>query len=171
MALPDAYAIRLFQDGDARALATITLAAIKRLGLTRYSQPQVQAWAARHPSPDRFVERAHSGALILVVTAGHGGMPVAYCLLERDETSDGHLEMLYCHPQHTRLGLADALLEMAEEAALAEGLPRLYTEASELARAAFERAGYAAQHRRDFTIEGPDGEVPIHNYAMEKRLK
>ena len=79
--------------------------------------------------------------------------------------------MLYCRPQHARQGLAEALLEMAEEAALAQGLPRRYTEASELARAAFERAGYAVQHRRDFTIEGPDGEVSIHNYATEKRFK
>lgn len=78
--------------------------------------------------------------------------------------------MLYCHQQHTRLGLADALLNMAEEAATAIGSLRIYTEASEPARPAFERAGYTMTHRRDFTIEHDGKDVPIHNYAMEKHL-
>lgn len=74
--------------------------------------------------------------------------------------------MLYCHPDHTRRGLADELLGHAEAYARSLGLSRLFTEASELARPAFERAGYKRQHRRDFEIEG----VPIHNYAMQKFL-
>ena len=49
-------------------------------------------------------------------------------------------------------------------------MSRLYTEASELARPAFERAGYVMQHPRDFTIEHDGREVAIHNYAMEKPL-
>ncbi|MBB3032974.1 hypothetical protein [Alteriqipengyuania lutimaris] len=56
------------------------------------------------------------------------------------------------------------------------GATRLYTEASELARpaferagyhGAFERAGYHVSHRRDFEVDG----VAIHNFAMEKVLK
>ena len=92
-----------------------------------------------------------------------GDRAVAYALLE----PDGHLDMLYCAPVHSRKGLADRLLKEAQDAAREMKLKRLYTEASELARVAFERAGYAVQSRRDFEIEG----VPIHNYAMEKRLK
>lgn len=86
----------------------------------------------------------------------------AYALLEQD----GHLDMLYCHPGHTRKGLADELLAHAEMVARSKGMARLYTEASELARAAFERAGYSVSKRREFEIDG----VPIHNYAMEKPL-
>ncbi len=74
--------------------------------------------------------------------------------------------MLYGHPDHTRKGLAERLLEAAEGDAVKLGVSRLYTEASELARPAFERAGYVVQHRRDFEVDG----VPIHNYAMEKHL-
>jgi putative acetyltransferase len=40
-------------------------------------------------------------------------------------------------------------------------LARMLTEASELARPVFARAGYRLLHRRD---------VPIHNCAMEKHL-
>ena len=42
--------------------------------------------------------------------------------------------------------------------------------ASEIARPVFGRAGYAVLHRQDFAIPFEDGEVPIHNYAMEKHL-
>ena len=45
-------------------------------------------------------------------------------------------------------------------------MPRLYVEASELARRLFLRKGFTVVTRRDFAVGG----VMIHNYAMEKRL-
>ena len=80
--------------------------------------------------------------------------------------TDGHLDHLYLHPGHTRLGLAEQLLDAAETFARDRGIRRLFSEASELARPSFERAGYTMTHRRDFSIDG----VAIHNWAMEKAL-
>lgn len=160
-----AYVIRPFRAEDAQALADITLAAIHSVCAAAYSSAQVEAWASRHPGAERLRNRAEGGALLFVAT-DDADQPVAYSLLE----SDGHLDMLYCHPDHTRRGLADELLAAAEERARDSGLDRLFTEASDLARPTFERAGYVVKHRRDFEIEGPNGSVPIHNYAMEKRL-
>lgn len=168
MSLPEGYSIRLFLPGDAPALTAITVSAIRRIGLRHYSREQVKAWAARHPSPERFVERAEAGAVILVATAA--ATPIAYALIDEDEAGDAHLDMLYCHHHHTRQGITDELLALADEAAQAHGSRRIYTEASELARPAFERAGYQVRHRRDFEIDGEDGPVPIHNFAMEKHL-
>ncbi|MEE4154062.1 MAG: GNAT family N-acetyltransferase [Erythrobacter sp.] len=164
-----AYAIRPFRNEDARALARLTIDAIRAIGARRYSAQQVEAWAARPMRADRFIERADSGALIFVA-ADHADDPIAYALLEEDPSHQGHLDMLYCAPAHTRLGIADELLAHAEHQARTRGIERLFTEASELARPAFERAGYKTLHRRDFTIEHGGSEVPIHNYAMEKRL-
>ncbi|UIP05853.1 GNAT family N-acetyltransferase [Erythrobacter sp. SDW2] len=155
------YAIRLYRDGDARALTALALAAIREVGPHGYAPEQVEAWAARHPGPAMYRRRASDGHAIFVAVDGHG-VPVAYAVME----PDGHLDRLYNHPQHTRLGLAGRLLAAAEKHARALGLSRLYTEASELARPSFARAGYVVTHRRDFEIDG----VPIHNYAMEKRL-
>ncbi len=159
------YVIRDYRDGDAPALAAITLAAIRGVGAHGYSPDQVAAWAARHPGAERFRERAAAGHRIFLV-ANRMDEPVAYSLIE----PDGHLDMLYCHPDHTRQGLADRLLSAAEYHARGKAMARLYTEASELARPAFERAGYAVTHRRDFEIPFEDRKVPIHNFAMEKRL-
>ncbi|MCK0128459.1 GNAT family N-acetyltransferase [Erythrobacter sp. F6033] len=160
-----AYVIRPFSSGDASELASLTLAAIRGVGAISYTPEQVAAWSARHPGPDRFLERVNSGASIFVA-ADSSDTAMAYALIE----PDGHLDMLYCHPDHTRRGLADELLAASEQHARAEGITRLYTEASELARPAFERAGYAVQHRRDFEIPHEGEAVAIHNFAMEKPL-
>jgi len=168
-----AYTIRDFAASDAPTLAQLTLAAIHAVGSARYNEAQTQAWAARHHDPDRFLERVAKGARIWVAVTV-SDEPAAYALLETQRepsgSASGHLDMLYCHPDHTRKGLADRLLSHAESGARSDQLTRLFTEASDLARPAFERAGYTVQHRRDFTIEHKSRAVAIHNYAMEKRL-
>lgn len=153
--------MRTYRDGDAEALAEIIGAAISVIGPRAYSPEQVAAWKARHPGPDRFRERATNGDEIFVAVDAED-KAVAYTILE----NDGHLDHLYCHPDHTGHGLAGNLLSLAEQSARAKGVNRLYTEASELARATFARAGYTMMHRRDFDLDG----VPIHNFAMEKAL-
>ena len=159
------YSLRPFRSGDAETLSDIALAAIRSVGAHAYSPEQVNAWAARHGDAEMYRKRAASGHVILVA-CDESDQPVAYCLLEED----GHLDRLYCDPRHTRRGIARQLLEAAEVEARRRGIARLYTEASELARPVFERAGYRVTHRRDFDIEHEGKAVPIHNYAMEKRL-
>ena len=157
-------AIRPHRGSDAEALAALTLAAIRETALRAYSPVQTEAWAARF-SVQRLLDGAAKGDVILVA-ADDADHPLAYTVLE----DGGHLDMLYCHPAHTGKGLGLALLAAAETAARAQGVPRLFTEASELARPVFAHAGYALLHRRDFTIASAAGEVAIHNYAMEKLL-
>lgn len=157
--------IRPFVAHDAGAVAALTLAAIRTIGARAYSPAQVDAWAARHLAPERFPACAAKGDRILVAVDAQD-MPMAYVLTE----ADGHVDMLYCHPDHSGNGVAGLLLHAAEAEARSKGIARLYTEASELARPVFARAGYTLLHRRDFTLPGECGDVAIHNYAMEKRL-
>jgi len=160
------YAFRTARESDAPALADLTLVAIRSIGSRSYSHDQIDAWASRHPGPKRFVESLAGGDTIIVAVNAED-IPVAYALVEKGNENGSRLDMLYCHPDHTRRGLADELLARAEAHARGEGDDRLFTEASELARPAFERAEYDVLHRRDFEIAG----VAIHNYAMEKRLR
>jgi putative acetyltransferase len=155
---------RRYQDGDAPLIAALTLAAIRQTALRAYSPEQVSAWSARY-SVERLIQGAAKGDWIQVAVDAEDA-PIAYAVLE----SDGHLDMLYCHPDHTGTGLARHLLAEAEQAARALALSRIFTEASELAKPVFERVGYSLLHRRDFAIPFEGREVAIHNYAMEKRL-
>lgn len=155
--------IRPFCNDDAPALAALTLAAIVTIGLRAYSAKQALSWAARHPGAPRFVDSAAKGDLILVAT-DDDDRPAAYVLMERD----GHIDMLYCHPDHAGKGLATALLAAVEGEARRGGITRLFTEASELARPVFERAAFTLLHRRDFVLPTCGEDIAIHNYAMEK---
>ena len=161
-----AYSIRLYRDSDAEQLSQIALAAITAIGSHAYTPEQVRAWSGRHGGAQMYRRRAAEGHIIFVAVDGDDDVAVAYALLE----PHGHLDRLYNHPDHSRRGLAFRLLEQAEIHARAKGITRLYTEASELARPGFERAGYSVRHRRDFEIEHDGRAVAIHNYAMEKRL-
>lgn len=160
-----AYVVRPFRDGDETAIAGIMERAIRTIGPRAYSTEQIAAWAERAFTTERVRKRVDLGALIWIA-ADKNDTPVAYTLLEQD----GHLDHLYCDPDHTRQGLAARLLKEAEQIARTLECPRLFTEASELARPAFERAGYTVTHRRDFTIPYKGREIPIHNFAMEKAL-
>lgn len=157
----DTYTIRRFLPGDEAALARIMRVAIQEIGPRGYSQQQVDAWAASTPSAERFLDRAGRGDVV-VLALGGDGEPVAYSLLE----PDGHVDHLYCDPSHAGRGIGGRLLNEVELVARELAQLRLYTEASELARPVFERAGYSETGRREFEIGG----VPIHNYAMEKSL-
>lgn len=153
------YRIRTYRDDDAELLSAICHAAIQQIGPSAYSAEQIAAWLARHPGPGRYRERAAMGHTILVAVDADD-TPVAYALLEQD----GHLDHLYNHPAHTRVGLAARLLDAALEYARENGIARLYTEASDLARPSFEKAGYTVTSKREFEIDG----VPIYNWAMER---
>jgi len=152
--------IRGFQPDDADLLAELCRASIRELGSRRYSPEQVAAWHNRAPDSSDYLARVARGHRIFVSEAD--SEIAAYALLE----PDGHLDRLFCHPRHAGKGHASALLAHAEKEALHSGLTRLHTEASEVARAVFERAGYLVDHRRDFDMNG----VAIHNYAMSKVL-
>ena len=160
-----ASAVRPFRRSDAEVLPALTQASILLIGARAYSTAQTEAWAARHLTAERFIARAAKGDLILIASTA-SDLPVAYALLE----GDGHVDMLYCHPDHAGRGIGTRLLIEVEQAARAAGLSRLYTEASELARPVFARAGYSLVARRDFRIPCEGGDVAIHNYAMDKRL-
>ena len=157
--------VRRYREDDAPAIAALTLAAIRQTALAAYSSEQVAAWSARFV-PERVTAWATRGDIILVAVDA-ADCAIAYTTLK----TDAHLDMLYCDPAHTGRGLAGHLLAEAEQVARGLGLTRIFTEASELARPVFERAGYAVTARRDFTIPFEGRAVPIHNYAMEKQLR
>jgi putative acetyltransferase len=151
--------IRAYKRGDGQPLSEIFLAAVRQTGLCGYSAQQVEVWARDAPEEADFEERAADGRILLVATDDND-RPIAYGDLE----ADGHIDHLFCHPDMGRKGVASALYDRLEEAAVRMKIPRLYVEASEISRPLFLRKGFIEIARRDFEMEG----VPTHNYAMAK---
>jgi putative acetyltransferase len=153
--------IRLFKPADAEALHSIFVSAILETGRRHYNDEQVRAWAANAADPAEYVERAQDGRVVFVATDDQD-IPLAYIDLE----GDGHIDHLFCRPDRVGKGIASALYEELERAAIARGIQKLYVEASEGSRPLFLRKGFTLNERRDFCVDG----VPTHNYAMTKVL-
>jgi putative acetyltransferase len=153
--------IRPFRDEDAAALAHLFHAAVHGIAALHYSPEQVHAWSGSPVAPERVAARARDGRTLLVAVDSED-RPLAY----GDVEADGHIDHLFCAPDHAGTGVTAELYRALEAAARAQGIPRLTVEASEPGRRFFLKHGFTELHRRDFEIRG----VPIHNYAMEKRL-
>ena len=157
-----AYSIRSFEEGDAEALALLGRAAIGAIGTEAYTEEQIHAWLSNLAGPEVYQAQADAGTQIFIAT-DEEDEPVAYAMLE----PNGHLDHLYCHPDHTDEGIASSLLETAALYAKYHGITHLFTEASEVAKPAFESAGYTAMKKRTFEIEG----VEITNWAMVREIE
>lgn len=153
--------IRTFRPGDEHALRAIHWASITKVGPLAYNRAQVAAWAGKTRETWEWLEWHRAGDRITIAFTADNEA-AAFSLLE----ADGHLDMLYCHPDHVRRGHALRLVEEASAFGRSAGLSTITTDASELARPVFLAAGYEVEHRQDFLLDG----VPIHNYAMCKDL-
>lgn len=153
--------IRSYRDADAGALADVYDRSVLAIGPRDYTPEQIAVWIGRGARADRFRTRMADGRRCWVAVDA-ADTAIAFIDLE----ADGHIDFLYASPEAAGSGVSGRLLDELEAAARADGMTRLYVEASEAARRFFLKRGFAVTARRDFEIDG----VAIHNYAMERRL-
>jgi putative acetyltransferase len=153
--------IRTYEPRDAGGVADVFYRSVREVAISDYTEDQVKAWA---PAPSD-VTRTHlycSDGRLVLVAADERDRVVAFIDLE----PDGHLDHLFCAPEAAGQHIASRLYEGIETAAREQGIGRIYTEASELARRFFERKDFTVLQRQDRILRG----VPIHNYRMAKTL-
>lgn len=156
---PPALTIRPYDARDAATLANLFRASVRHIASRDYTATQVQAWAPDVIDERRFGERCERKFTRIAEVEGRiAGFT--------DLEPDGHVDMLYVHPDFARRGVARALLQHIENVARGLGVRRLYTEASVTARPVFEGAGFRVIAPQVVTIRGE----ALTNYRMEKRL-
>ena len=153
--------IRPYESHDAAGVADVFYRSVREVALSDYTADQVKAWVPERWDAEQEHRRSGDGRLVLVAADGSGQV-VAFIDLE----PDGHIDRLFCAPEAAGRGIASQLYDRIETAAREQGLTRLFTEASELARRFFERKGFLVVERQDMILRG----VPIHNYRMAKTL-
>lgn len=153
--------IRRYKSQDAHHISGIFDRSVREIGPAFYSSAQVEAWAGLAPSPSQIHIKCTDGRAFLVAV-DEEDLPVAFGDIE----SDGHIDVLYCSPESAGRGITSSLYDELEKVAANRRLPRIYVEASEAAKPLFTKKGFQVQARRELSI----GDVPIHNYAMEKIL-
>jgi putative acetyltransferase len=153
--------IRSYERRDANDVVDVFYRSAHEVALSDYTPEQVNAWVPRRWDAETEHQRSGDGRLVLVAE-GEPGHVVAFIDLE----PDGHIDRLYSAPEAAGRGVASRLYDEIEAAARDQGIERLYTEASELARRFFLRKGFTVLERQDKVLRG----VPIHNYRMAKAL-
>ena len=151
--------IRLYRPADLDAVMDLFRESVRRVAIRDYSQAQVEAWAPDRPDRERWAERRASRPTWV---AEIDGTIAGFTDLE----PDGHVDMMYVHPDHQGKGIATGLLKTVESEAARLGLGRLYTEASITAKPFFERKGFHVIAPQTVSLRGMD----FLNYRMEKRL-
>ncbi|BDH46988.1 putative N-acetyltransferase YafP [Salmonella enterica subsp. enterica serovar Choleraesuis] len=149
--------ISVMYEHESDALAELMIESIKTLAAQDYTPAQVEAWA-------RLDMAAWPGRLHRqqVWVARDGDRPVGFISL----APGGYIDLLFVAPDWALRGVASRLLETLEQAAGAEQLPRLKTEASLTARAFFERHGFLIEERQRVEVRGES----FINFLMEKSL-
>ena len=153
----DTLSIRPYRPTDLDAVIAIFLGAIRMIAARDYDAGQIEAWAQadRQRWAVRRLDRPTWVATIGTVPAGF-----------TDLEPDGHLDMMYVHPDRQGQGIASALLEAVERAARDQGLARIFTEASITARPFFERRGFRTLAEQQVETRGET----LTNFRMEKPL-
>jgi len=140
-------AMRPMLPTDVPLLAEIFRASIEELAAEDYSEAQQEAWASAADDEEEFGARL-AGELTLVAT--HTGSAVGFASLA-DNT---RVDMLYVHPAAAGQGAGSMLCDALEKLAAARGTKELTVDASDAARAFFERRGFVAKTRNTVVLAG-----------------
>jgi putative acetyltransferase len=151
--------IRSYEAADAASLVDLYRASVRSIAARDYNQSQVRAWAPDVIDEEKFGQRCESKSTWVAKIEDR---IVGFSDLE----PNGHVDMLYVHPDFQRRGVARALLQHVEKAARGMDLRRLHAEASLTARPAFEAMGFRVIAPQTVTFRGE----AFTNYRMEKRL-
>ncbi|HEX4766420.1 MAG TPA: GNAT family N-acetyltransferase [Lichenihabitans sp.] len=152
-------ALRPYLPADAPMLAAIFRASIEDLTGEDYDEDQRNAWAAAGADEQAFGRKL---ADLLTLVATIDGAPCGFAALK----SNDRIEMLYVYPAVAGQGIGTLLVDALEKLGQARGAKSVSVDASDTARALFERRGYKAQSRNSVPLSGEW----LANTTLEKRF-
>jgi putative acetyltransferase len=152
--------VRRFVPADLDAVIDVFRQSVRRVAIRDYSEAQVKAWAPDEIDRGAWAERRGSRPTWV---AEIDGRIAGFTDLE----PDGHIDMMFVHPDYQGRGVAGRLLDAVEAEAASLGLERMFTEASLTARPFFARRGFQVIEQQTVTKRGVD----FTNFRMEKRRR
>jgi putative acetyltransferase len=151
--------IRSFQQSDIDDLIALFRVSVRKIAAAHYSKDQCLAWAPDQIDRTIWIEkRSNKPTWVATCNSQIAGFT--------DLEPDGHIDMLYVHPDFQRQGVASALIKQVHETATRQYIKRLFTEASITVRPAFEKFGFTVIEQQTVHRNGQE----FTNYRMEKLL-
>ena len=151
--------VRPFRADDLLAMLEVRRDSIANVAARDYAPSQITEWAGKSSTSESQLERFTKSLTWVAVI---DEKIVGYSNLD----ADGHVDTMFVHSSVLRRGVATALLQAVEDAALAAGLSRLYSEISFTARPFFEKNGFRICDGEQVTFD--DGSD--YGFRMEKAL-
>ena len=139
--------VRPYHLGDEQAFIDLFRRSVREVAPSKYSHEQVEAWIGNLAAASRIRERASERETYV---AEENTRMLGWI----EMTTDGHLDVLYCAPEATRKGVADALYATVLKRAHDLALKRLHTEASYFAESFFRRHGWVLEEREVIVRSG-----------------
>lgn len=149
--------IRLYETGDAPAMAKLFCDTVQTICAKDYTKEQLDAWISGADTEKWHERFSHSLTLI----AESGNDIIGFANLDGDL-----LDMLYISKYYQRLGLGTELVTQLQLAARRRGLRRLVTFSSLTAKPFFLSLGWSIVRPNIAVRNG----VSLNNYLMEKIL-
>jgi len=149
--------VRRYRPEDAPQLVALFRKSVSELASSDYSPDQLRAWAQDSVELPAWVGRLTNA---VVVVCEIESQIAGFASVE----PNGHLDLLYVHPQYARQGVATRLCAELEEWARRNGVARMFTEASISAKPFFEVRGFRTIRAQTAYLLG----VTMENFAMEK---
>lgn len=151
--------IQPYHPSKAREIADLYSLAVHAISPELYTEEEKQAWAKIPPDYNLWEQRLAEKKPLLAIK---NNKVIGFMELD----SDGHIDCMYTHPDYQRQGVGSALYTQTLIAAEQLKLPRLYVEASYLAKPFFEQRGFKTVQKNEIQR----GEVTLINFTMEKYL-
>ncbi len=144
MPLPETVSLQSYTPADLPAVRALHALAFRQLAASHHDATQIAAHEALIAAEDYAVDVARSRLILarhngteLIATAGW--LP----MLERPGTA--RIRKVFVHPGWARRGLATALVQAAEQAAVAAGYPHFFVRANINAVPLYVSLGYRAE--------------------------
>lgn len=151
--------IRPYKSDDLDEIVALFRRSVRELASCDYTDQQIEAWAPETSEPPGWSQRL---ATELVLVCEIEGRVAGFAGLEKN----GHLDLLYVHPEYAQRGVGSNLCGYLEKWANRNKIVRVFTEASVTARPFFERRGFRAIREQTMLVQG----VRISNFYMERTL-
>lgn len=151
--------IRPYGESDLEALVLLFTESVHSLAAAQYGKAQLETWAPRPPDLATWARRF---AAVNTLVADVDGICAGFISYEKN----GHIDLLYTSPAHSRQGIASALYRHAETALISHGATEIFTEASLVARPFFRRHGFRVSEEQLVRREG----MTFRRFGMRKAI-
>ncbi|MEI7806910.1 MAG: GNAT family N-acetyltransferase [Verrucomicrobiota bacterium] len=122
---------RPYEPADLSRVIEVYSTSIRCLAAAYYTADQIAAWAPTKPDVAPWQQRLDS---LHTIVAEDNGVLAGFASYEKN----GHLDLLFTHPEFARRGVATQLYLKIESVLRTAGIPEIFTEASLAARPFFE---------------------------------